>query len=113
MEHGSYNRIKPILRFLSALLIGILSLWLARHSTAQGSVNNPRFGLVNANRNAEAARGSGAGWEIITLRWDTLQPNGPSDWNPDIELDDWLTSTRAAGREVVAVVIGTPAWATA
>ncbi|MBN1429745.1 MAG: hypothetical protein JXB07_15355 [Anaerolineae bacterium] len=79
---------------------------------AQQKFNNSRFGLVNAFRAPEAAANSGAGWELITLRWDQLQPDGPSDWKAPKATDQWLNSARTDGREVVAELIGTPAWAT-
>jgi hypothetical protein len=79
--------------------------------TAQTS-SNQRFGLVNAFQDSDAARISGAGWEIVTLHWNELQPNSPTDWNPNPEVDDWLESARTDEREVIVVVIGAPAWAT-
>ena len=69
--------------------------------------------MVNAWENATAAYDSSAGWEIVILRWDELQPGGPTDWTPSEELDEYLGSARAAGREVVGVLVGTPSWATA
>jgi len=96
---------------LTAIGLVVLLCGPAR-SAAQVETPNLRFGLVNAFGDPQAARGSGAGWEIITLRWDALQPNSPTDWSPDPALDEWLSSARTSGREVVAVVIGTPGWAT-
>jgi hypothetical protein len=79
--------------------------------TAQGS-GNQRFGLVNAYGSPQSAASSGAGWEVITLHWDELQPDSAADWKPSPKIEEWLNSAHAAGREVVAVVVGTPAWAT-
>ena len=103
-----------VLKLGKIALLGIFLLsvsTLHQSARAQGTIN-ARFGLSNAYQNPEAARDSGAGWELVTLRWSQLQPNGPTDWNPDPELTQWLAEARAAGREVVAVVIDTPKWAT-
>jgi hypothetical protein len=46
------------------------------------------------------------------LHWDQVQPENQTQWSPPAGFDDWLTEARTAGREVVAEVLGTPAWAT-
>src|SRR5574341_700736 len=74
--------------------------------------SDPRFGIVNAYEAPDAAIESGASWEEITFRWDELQPSGPADWVPSPAIEAWLGEARAAGREVVGVLVGTPAWAT-
>ena len=40
-----------------------------------------------------------------------IQPGGPDDWKPANVPDPFIEAELAAGREVVAVLIGTPAWA--
>jgi hypothetical protein len=72
---------------------------------------DPRFGLVEAYVNSTAASEAGAGYTRIILRWDVIQPGGPDDWKPANVPDPFLDAELAAGREVVAVIIGTPAWA--
>lgn len=99
---------RPLLLFLIVMLCAVAP----GRGAAQDTPSNARFGLVNAYRSPDEARDSGAGWEIMTLRWDELQPNGPNDWSPNPEMDQWLSTVRAAGREVVAVIVGTPRWAT-
>ncbi len=96
---------------LALALICLLSLPPARSGSAQRAVN-PRFGLVNAIDAPQAAYDSGAGWEILTFKWDQLQPDGPTQWSSPPEIEEWLGSARAAGREVVGVLVSTPAWAT-
>jgi hypothetical protein len=73
---------------------------------------NPRLGLVDAFVNSPEATAAGAGWSRIFLRWDVVQPAGPGDWKPANVPDTFIDAELAAGREVVAVLIGTPAWAT-
>lgn len=72
-----------------------------------------RFGLVDSFVNVEEANAAGAGWSRIFLRWDVVQPGGPADWKPANVPDTFLDAEIASGREIVAVLIGTPAWATA
>jgi len=104
--------LKAILRFLSIIVIvATAEQFFVGTSTAQQSAD-PRFGLVNAFRAPDSADQSGASWELLTLRWDQLQPGGPADWVAPPATDGWLSSARTAGREVVAVLIGTPGWAT-
>ena len=73
---------------------------------------DPRFGLVEAFWDPQAAAESGAGWERILFLWSAIQPNGPDDWNGFQVPDAPLEAARAAGREVVGVLKSTPAWAT-
>jgi hypothetical protein len=71
-----------------------------------------RFGVVDSFVNTAEANAAGAGWSRVFFRWDVVQPAGPSDWKPTNVPDPLLEAEIAAGREVVAVLIGTPAWAT-
>lgn len=96
---------------LILVVIAIAGQLTVEDTTAQRS-DDPRFGVVNAFRAPDAAYSSGASWELITLRWDQLQPDGPTDWNATKATDQWLSNARTAGREVVAELVGTPAWAT-
>jgi len=81
-------------------------------SLAAGATTDPRFGVVNAFEAPDSAFESGASWELLTLRWDALQPASASDWTPSQATDDWIKQARANSREVVAVLTTTPAWAT-
>ncbi len=70
-----------------------------------------RFGAVKAYEAPGRATEAGVAWERVIIRWDQIQPNGPSDWKsspwfPESALEREL----ADGRKVVAVVLGTPSW---
>ncbi len=99
------------------MLPWLLALWAllltpTQRSAAQRSTDM-RFGLVNAyEAGPQAVAESGAGWEIVLLRWDAIQPTAPTEWRIPPELEEGLFDARAAGREVVGVLVGTPAWAT-
>ncbi len=106
---------------LIAALLWLSLIWLSSPAVAQEpppeaappTPFDPRFGLVDSFVNVEEANAAGAGWSRIFLRWDVVQPGGPSDWKPANVPDTFLDAEIAAGREIVAVLIGTPAWATA
>ncbi|MFQ5576745.1 MAG: hypothetical protein ACE5G8_07135, partial [Anaerolineae bacterium] len=97
------------------LLIGSLmaALVLGRPapSAAQGPPPDPRFGIVETYVNPAEATAAGAGYTRVTLRWDVIQPAGRDDWKPANVPDPFIEAELAAGREVAAVLIGTPTWA--
>ncbi len=72
---------------------------------------DPRFGIVDAFVNTEEATIAGAGWTRVIFRWDVIQPAGSFDWKPSNVPDPLIDAEIAAGRDIVAVLIGTPAWA--
>ena len=96
-----------------ALLLLLTTLIAPARVVAQPAPPDPRFGVVEAVVNPEAATELGAGYTRIILRWDVIQPGGPADWKPANVPDPMVAGELAAGREVVAVLIGTPAWAAA
>lgn len=108
-------RLSNPLKIVSCIVLVTLStavnLLPTRQSLAQ-SADDLRFGLVNAFDAPEAASESGASWELVHFRWDELQPDAPSQWDTTYATEDWLDEARAAGREVVGVLVGTPGWAT-
>ncbi len=72
----------------------------------------PLLGIVDAGRDAPAARKAGATWDRALFLWQQIQPNGPSDWALDTYVDQSrLRPTLASGLPVVGVVQGTPGWA--
>jgi hypothetical protein len=80
---------------------------------AQTLPPDPRFGIVDTYVNSAAASEAGAGYTRITFQWDVIQPGGVGDWKPANVPDPFIDAELAAGREVVAVLMGTPAWAAA
>lgn len=104
-------------RIARALFV-ICSLVACSLLAVPASAHNPppdrRFGAVEAFWDAAAAAEAGVGWERILFDWSQLQPNSAQDWNEAHlqERDIWLAWGLAAGREVVGLLINTPAWAT-
>lgn len=78
---------------------------------AQAQGPDPRFGLVDAYENSAAATEAGAGFSRIVLRWDVIQPAGRDDWKPANVPDPFIEAELTAGRDLAAVLIGTPNWA--
>lgn len=70
-----------------------------------------RFGAVEAFAAPYAAAYAGVGWERINFDWPSLQPNGPNVWNRAAVSGSMISSETAAGREVVGIIGGRPAWA--
>lgn len=102
----------PLCSFVICLSV-ICSL-LTVPAFAQTPPPDRRFGAVEAFWDAAAATEAGVGWERILFDWSQLQPNSAQDWNEAHlqERDVWLARDEAAGREVVGLLINTPAWAT-
>jgi hypothetical protein len=74
--------------------------------------NENIFGIVEGFWLPDVTCDLHPGWERIIFDWSQHQPNGPDDWNT-LNVDDrWLKAASACGREVVALIKHTPAWAT-
>jgi hypothetical protein len=72
----------------------------------------PVLGIVDAGRDASAARRAGATWDRALFLWQQIQPNSASDWTLDRYLvEAKLQPTLSSGLPVVGVVQGTPGWA--
>ncbi|RME48388.1 MAG: hypothetical protein D6791_03430, partial [Chloroflexi bacterium] len=72
---------------------------------------DPRFGIVQAYEAAEAADEVEVGWERLFFSWPDMQPNGPNQWDEPYYGDAVIDQEVAAGRELVGLLISTPAWA--
>jgi hypothetical protein len=69
-----------------------------------------RFGVIESFEDPAAAARLGAAWTRARFQWADVQPDGPDDWEPPLD-DEALAAELAAGREVVGLLIGIPAWA--
>jgi hypothetical protein len=105
-------RLRDRLIVCSLGTLGML-ISIATTGVAQSPTPDARFGIVEAYVNAEAASEAGAGYTRIILRWDLIQPASGVDWKPANVPDPFIEAELAAGREVIAMLVGTPAWATA
>ena len=76
--------------------------------------SNPVLGIIDAGRQAPAARTAGASWDRALFLWQLIQPNSQNDWNLDSYVDQaQLTKSFTSGVQTIGVVQGTPGWAAA
>src|SRR5574341_1365429 len=73
---------------------------------------DPRFGAVETYHTPEIADEVGVGWTRIIFYWSEIERAGPDDWNWFHAPLDRIDREIAGGREVVGMVVHTPAWAT-
>jgi hypothetical protein len=97
--------------FLSIIVGALLA---ARPGQAQDDLPapDPRFGAVETYHAPEAADEARVGWTRIILYWSELERQGPDDWNVFHAPMDRIDREIAGGREVVGMLLHTPAWAT-
>jgi hypothetical protein len=96
----------------AAILAASLILPAAPAAADRWYAPAPVLGIVDAGRDATAARKAGASWDRALFLWQSIQPNGPNDWTLDAYLDQAkLRPTLSSGIPVVGVVQGTPGWA--
>jgi len=88
----------------------LLTLILPR-PTAAASIPDRRFGVVESYAAPQAANALGAGWTRVTFEWNQIQPNNAGEWNEHPVADNVLDVERAAGREIVGLIVATPGWA--
>jgi hypothetical protein len=96
------------------LIVGIALLFSAAPpATAQAEQTpDPRFGAVEAYMAPQLAADLRVGWDRMIIHWHIRQPDGPDQWTVSGEETDRLATAQAAGREIVALLMGTPPWAT-
>lgn len=96
---------------LTALFLFLSLFTSPNHSQAQEPKPDSRFGLVQTYDDFAAAAASGTGFTRIKFYWDVIQPSGPDDWQPANVPDPLIDTDLAAGREVIGLIVRTPAWA--
>jgi hypothetical protein len=94
-------------------LIMLLALGMAAGgaSAQDAPAPEPVFGAIESYYQPEYARQLGVQWDRIIFHWDYFQPGGPDDWDETAVPAEYLEDARAAGRQVVGLIKGTPAWA--
>lgn len=95
---------------LAALIALLLAHLLSLPAHADPPLDR-RFGVVQAYEAADAADEVEVGWERLFLSWPDMQPDGPDDWDEPYFGDAVIDHEVAAGRELVGLLISTPAWA--
>ncbi len=106
------NQLNRLVRgLITALTLGAFFAF-APGGAAQETPSDPRFGIVGGYDAPGAVADLPLGWEVVPLRWDAFQPGGPGQWNTTAVTEDGVSQAVSEGREVVGVLVGTPAWAT-
>jgi hypothetical protein len=70
-----------------------------------------RFGAVEAYHAPVAAGQAGVAWQRVRFHWAEIQAGGEGSWDDGDFPDAVLARELAAGRQVVGLLIGLPAWA--
>jgi len=96
---------------ICAVLAPVLSVASTDEAPVGQGVPDRRFGAIETYDAPAAAAAMGAGWTRVPFLWAQMQPNGTHEWIPPIS-DDALALEIAQGRQLVGLVITTPAWAT-
>ena len=118
------------------LLVWLVVVGLPLKAVAAGELDpDPRFGVVESYQKSQKAAELGVGWDRVIIEWFRVQPLGPHHWLPvsphglhnrtapnnrtytnfitfPIQQNDWVADAQMASREVTALLIGTPSWAT-
>ena len=96
-----------------SLTLTIALLFSAVPSTAaETPLPDPRFGAVEAYAAPQQAADLRVGWDRMIIHWNTRQPDSSGQWIVSGAESPALAEAQTAGREVVALLMGTPAWAT-
>ncbi|MBN1313785.1 MAG: hypothetical protein JXB30_20450 [Anaerolineae bacterium] len=109
------NLHKSIVRVTSVFLsIVLIALFASRPGYTQDDLPSPdpRFGAVETYHAPELADEVGVGWSRILFYWSELEREGPDDWNEFHAPMDRIDREIEGGREVVGMLLHTPAWAT-
>jgi hypothetical protein len=70
-----------------------------------------RFGVIDSGAHPADSADLGVGWEQVTFSWAAFQPGGPEDFAVNAVDPGVLRTAAEAGREVIGLVVDTPAWA--
>jgi len=102
-----------LLSLFSAVLLLLppaVSAAPAAHPSA-ARIPDPRFGIIETYHAPADAAASGAGWTRVTFEWNQIQPTGPESWVEYPVSDATLDAERAAGREIIGLLVTAPGWA--
>jgi hypothetical protein len=107
-------RFQPFSKGLFLMFVVLLFLlaaapvsWIA----AQDAPPDRTFGVIEAYYRPEEARTLGASWDRIIFHWNGFQPSGADDFDTSVVPQEYLDTARAANRQIVGLIKGTPTWA--
>jgi hypothetical protein len=110
MERRSIASAPPDRRSPRVFILILTLTLFCINAPVRGQENG--FGVIEGMWLPDEVCALGVGWERIIFDWAQHQPTGPGDWYT-LNVDDrWLEAAQNCGREVIAIVKSTPAWAT-
>lgn len=110
-QHQIYRVLGPLINVGVCIFLLTNSLPLSAQHTSEET--NP-FGIGDAYWRPDKAAELNLSWEIIVFDWAKIQPNGPGDFQLEGVFEDvWLKNAEETDREIVGMIINTPAWASA
>lgn len=69
------------------------------------------FGVIEAYHRPDDAAALGACWDRVIFAWDQFQPESADDFDTSVIPEAIFDDARAANRQIVGLIKGTPAWA--
>ncbi len=95
----------------ATLIALLLTLIAGVVSAQQPDVPEPVFGAIESYYRPGDAAALGVEWDRIIFHWDAFQPGSADDWDANAVPLEYLQDASDAGRQVVGLIKGTPAWA--
>lgn len=111
LQHGYTQPVTTRPRSLQSLII-LLLITTSLAPTWPPDPPDPRFGAVESYMAPKEAGALRVGWDRMVIRWDARQPNGPDEWKIPKGEPERVVTAELAGREMAALIMGTPRWAT-
>ncbi len=93
----------------------LCSFFLTGNLTAQSGLPwgvDYRFGAIQSYEAPDLANASNVAWDRLVIRWHLYQPDGPDNWYVPDSDRDWVATAVEQGREMTAILMATPGWAT-
>ncbi len=105
--------LRYILLPLAMFAAGVAAYSPAQLGAQENVSTDSYFGIVDGHWRPQAADELGVSWNRITFDWARIQPDGPGDFNTEAVRPEWLHYDAQHQRQVVGLIINTPAWASA
>ena len=134
LNHLAFNRLSLLLIIIMVALMAVLMIPTVT-VRADDTKPDPRFGIVESYQASHIANKWEVGWDRVVIEWYRVQPLGPNSWTPvyphGLEIieqygdpvyrnsiehsllqNEWFDTAVKNSRELAALLIGTPEWAT-
>lgn len=92
------------------LIMAFCLVWLLQPGPVRATAPSSPFGVIESYESPADADDLGVGWTRVRLQWAEVQAGGPTSWTPTVS-DAQIDAELQAGRQVIGLLIGIPAWA--